>query len=127
MRATLLLLLSLHLYATPPVVPIEYIYSQEYRSCIGDSMSSLDALSCMGKEIKVQEKILNNSYSEALKSLQKFRRKDLKKMQKLWRMYVDAKCNFYYHKESVVGGISDVSSCKLEEITKRAIELDRIY
>ena len=90
-------------------------------------MSSLDAVNCMEKEIKVQDKVLKGSYIKALKSLQKFRREDLKKMQRLWKEYVDAKCNFYYHKESASGGISDASSCKLEEITKRAIELDEIY
>jgi len=115
------------LNAAQEMVSIDHIYSKEYHKCISKAVSGLDALNCTEKEIRVQDKILNESYKEAMKRIQKFRRVDLRNMQRLWIKYTDAKCDFYYHKESGSGGRNDASNCKLEEITKRGIELDEIY
>jgi len=123
----LFFVLVLTLSASQTMVSIDYIYSKEYRKCISNSFSGLDAVNCVEKEIKVQDKILNDSYKEAMKNIQNFRRVDLRNMQRLWIKYIDSKCSFYYHKESGNGGLNDMSSCRLEEITKRAIELDEIY
>ena len=44
-------------------------------------------------------------------------------MQNLWIKYRDAKCNFFYHKESGSGGQNDAMDCYIDMTQQRADEL----
>ncbi len=99
-------------------------YTSTFEECLKDSVNPNR---CMETELKYQDKKLNKSYGEARKSIQPFRRKSLKNIQKAWIKYRDEKCNFFYHKESGSGGITDVLECKLNMTMQRTKELKEIF
>ncbi len=114
------------LFASADVVPISKLYTKEYFKCVESVISEYDATKCLEKEIKKQDKLLNEVYKSAMKNIQPFRKKDLKNIHRLWIKYIDAKCSFLYHKESGTSGLSNASECKLNETIKRTIELEEI-
>jgi uncharacterized protein YecT (DUF1311 family) len=86
-----------------------------------------DVAACSERELKRADRALNSAYREAKKSIQKFRQKDLRRVQRAWIAYRDAKCNFLYHKESGSAGLGAASECMLNETLKRTVELKNIY
>ena len=82
---------------------------------------------CSEAELKRADEALNNAYKIAQKHIQKFRQKDLVKVQRAWMTYRDAKCAFLYHKESGSAGLGTSSACMLDETLKRTVELKNIY
>jgi len=74
-------------------------YSKEYAVCMDGPQASQGAtmaiLNCGSKEIKHQDKRLNNAYKALKKSLSKSRQKELLTAQRLWIKYRDANCGFY--------------------------------
>jgi len=115
------------LKASQAVVPIELLYSDKYHSCTKEIISEADAAKCLEKEIVRADKKLNTAYRKAQKRMQIFRHDDLQKIQRIWIKYRDAKCNFFYHKESGTAGLSNAEECRLNETILRTIELDETY
>jgi len=109
------------------VVPINKLYSDSFNKCSETAISTYDDTNCLEKELELKDKELNKAYKKAMYQVQDFRKDDLKKIQREWIKYRDLKCDFYYHKESGSGGLSDVSECKLEETIQRTIELEYIF
>ena len=98
-----------------------------YNTCIKNTYSTYDVVSCIENETKVQDKILNKNYKLAMKNLTAQRKKKLRSIQRLWIKYVDEKCSFFYHKHSGSGGLQDSGECILNETIKRAQELNELY
>ena len=98
-------------------------YSAQYTACLDNAMTDSDMSSCTYLENKVQDKLLNKNYRMARKLLGKNKRAELKKVQRTWLKYRDAKCNFY---SNLTGGTMDSlnqSGCLLEITAERAEEL----
>jgi uncharacterized protein YecT (DUF1311 family) len=126
MRKLLILVFATTLFGSS-CVPLKYLYSTEYEQCTKNTYSTTDMLKCINKELKIQDKKLNQAYKKAMNKIQPFRKEELKKIQRLWIKYRDKKCNFYYHKESGSSGKIDAMECKLNETIKRTIELNEVY
>jgi len=121
---TFLALLS-SLYSSS-CVPLDELYSKEYKICASKALNEYDITRCITTELKQADKELNTAYNDAQKRIQKFRQKDLLNIQRLWIKYTDAKCGFLYHKESGSAGLSSSAECKLQETILRTIELKKI-
>jgi len=81
---------------------------------------------CSKQELEYQDKLLNKYYKLTMKSLDTLKRTELKKVQRLWIKYRDAKCGFYY---GLSGGTMDLiigDDCLVDMTTKRAEELKSI-
>jgi hypothetical protein len=80
---------------------------------------------CIGAEIIIQDKRLNENYSDYLKNLTPERKKKLIDLQRLWIKYRDLKCEFFYDPDGgTFAGILG-HSCMLEMTAERADELKR--
>jgi uncharacterized protein YecT (DUF1311 family) len=100
-------------------------YSKQYDDCIENSggVTSL-MLDCIANETNKQDILLNTNYKKVILILDKARRLELKKSQRLWMKYRDAKCNFFI---GLSGGTIDslnATSCFLDMIALRADELN---
>jgi len=79
------------------------------------------------QELEKEDKKLNGAYKQAKKDIEPFRVESLKEMQRTWIKYRDQKCDFYYHKRSGSGGITESLECKLEMTLHRTKELINIH
>jgi len=104
----------------------EITFSSDYDRCV-NTVSGQFLNICMDKELKLQDAKLNKEYHNAMGRIQEFRKEDLKKIQKLWIKYRNAKCEFYYHKYSGSGGITDSIQCTINETMQRTQELKNTY
>ncbi len=118
-------LLVLLLLAAPFSYALET--SAQYQTCEKDAIGQYDALICLNAEIKRQDQRLNTNYKAAMQTLEKSRKQDLKRIQRLWIKYRDAKCAFFYHPHSGSGGLMDEQQCILEETIRRADELEQLF
>jgi len=109
------------------VVPISRAYSETFNNCSKEVISTYDITVCLEKELKLQDKKLNQAYKKTMSRIQNFRKEDLKNIQRAWMKYRDLKCGFYYHSESGRGGLSDMSECFLDETILRTIELEHTF
>ena len=121
------LLSSLLLEASSVTVPVSVLYTKKYEACMQHVMNEYDSIKCSEQELKRADMALNEAYQKAKEKIQKFRQKDLLKMQRAWIVYRDAKCGFLYHKESGSAGLGAASECMLDETLKRMVELKNIY
>jgi len=121
------LLCMICLITLPIIVVAEIQYSAQYEPCIDKSGGvTLEIRICNGNELKYQDKILNKNYKEAMKVLDANHRAELKKVQRLWITYRDAKCDFLF---GLTGGTMDLligGSCHIDMTAQRAKELESI-
>ncbi len=81
---------------------------------------------CSSQELKHQDKLLNKNYKDAMKRIDKDKQDELKKVQRLWMKYRDARCNFQF---GITGGTIDLlngDSCLVDMTAQRAEELKSI-
>ncbi len=81
---------------------------------------------CSSQELKYQDKLLNKNYKDAMKRLDKGKQDELKKVQRLWVKYRDARCNFQF---GLTGGTIDLlmgDGCLVDMTAQRAKELEGI-
>ena len=102
-------------------------YSGTYQQCLdnGGGVTTNMRL-CNSKELKYQDKLLNNNYKQAMKRLDKDKKDELKKVQRLWVKYRDARRNFQF---GITGGTIDLlngDSCLIDMTAQRAEELKSI-
>jgi len=103
----------------------EITFSSDYDRCVNTvSGQYLDI--CMDKELELQDVKLNKEYHNTMGRIQEFRKYDLRKVQRLWIKYRDAKCEFYYHRYSGSGGLTDSIQCTIKETIQRTQELENI-
>ncbi len=86
-----------------------------------------DDAACIQEKLNKEDKKLNIAYKKAIKMIAPYRVFALREVQRAWIVYRDKKCDFFYHKESGSGGLSDALQCKLDETTRRTKELEEIY
>ncbi len=98
-----------------------------YQQCEQAALSEYDVLACIESETNRQDQRLNRNYHAAMQRIEAFRQADLRKIQRLWIKYRDAKCGFFYHRHSGSGGLVDASQCRMEETIQRADELEALY
>jgi len=102
-------------------------YSRQYKQCLDNSGGVTVAMRrCNGDELKFQDRRLNRYYKKAMNVLDKEHRTKLKKVQRLWIKYRDAKCGFLF---GLTGGTMDLvagGGCYVDMTTKRAQELNDI-
>ena len=104
----------------------EITINSDYERCI-NTASGQSLNICMDKELKFQDTKLNKEYHNTMERIQEFRKEDLKKIQRLWIKYRDAKCDFYYHKYSGSGDLTDSIQCAIKETLQRTEELKNTY
>ncbi len=102
-------------------------YSKEYTQCMKNSGGvTLEMRLCNGDEVARQDKMLNKNYKQSMKVLDKEKKEELKKVQRLWMKYRDVKCGFL---GGLTGGTMDMimsGDCVLEMTAGRAGELKSI-
>ncbi len=102
-------------------------YSSSYQSCLDSSGGITSEMrSCSKRELSYQDGLLNRYYKQAMKSLDKSKGKELKKVQRQWMKYRDVKCNFDY---GLTGGTMDLvigDGCLVDMTAQRAVELKSI-
>ena len=82
-------------------------YSREYKRCLDNSGGVTSEMrNCNGNELKFQDNLLNKYYKQAMKVLDAAHRDELKKVQRLWMKYRDAKCGFLF---GLTGGTMDLT------------------
>ncbi len=117
----------LSLILLPVIMAAEIQTSPQYKSCMDKSGGvTLKMRICNGNELKYQDKLLNKNYKHAMNVLDAQHRDELKKVQRLWMKYRDAKCNFLF---GLTGGTLDLligGSCYIEMTAQRAGELEDI-
>ena len=123
MKKSIILFLGMLLFSVAKEKPISQ-YTLAFTDCM-EHRSNPNA--CIEEELKHQDKKLNTAYREAKKSIQPFRLKSLRDIQKAWIKYRDKKCSFFHHKESGLGGVTDALQCELDMTIKRARELKKIF
>ncbi len=117
----------LSLMSLPAIMVAEIHLSPQYESCMDKSGGVTLAMRiCNGDELEYQDKLLNKNYKHAMKALDAKHRDELKKVQRLWMKYRDAKCDFLF---TLTGGTMDLligGSCYIEMTAQRADELEDI-
>ena len=100
--------------------------SSNYQRCLDNSASTSEMRSCNGNELKYQDRLLNQYYKQAMRVLDQSHKSELKKVQRLWMKYRDAKCGFLF---GLTGGTMDIivgGGCHVDMTTQRAKELKSI-
>ena len=102
-------------------------YSKEYDTCMKGPKASqgitMAMLNCGSKELKYQDKKLNNTYKKLKKSLSKKRQKELLSAQRLWIKYKDANCAFYNDPNGGTMHKLFAQECFMDATRSRADEL----
>lgn len=102
-------------------------YSSTYQQCLDKSGGvTTNMRMCNSKELEYQDKLLNKNYKDAMKRLDKDKQDELKKVQRLWMKYRDARCNFQF---GLTGGTIDLlmgDGCLVDMTAQRAKELEGI-
>ena len=119
--------LLITLVSISPVFSYATEMSHSYQDCIKKAYGQNDYLHCITSEIKRQDKRLNDNYQSALNSIEEFRKKDLRSVQRVWIKYRDAKCSFFHHMHGGSGSLVDEQQCVLEETIRRANELEQLF
>ena len=111
----------------PVITAAEIETSPQYESCMEKSGGvTLQMRICNGKELEYQDKLLNKNYKRAMGVLDTEHKNELRKVQRLWKKYRDAQCNFLF---GLTGGTLDLligGSCYIEMTAQRAGELEDI-
>ena len=119
------ILLPMVLSLTSLLYPYEL--SSQYQQCMDKSGGvTIKMRECNGDELKRQDKRLNKNYKKAMSVLDSEHRDELKKVQRLWMKYRDAKCDFLF---GLTGGTLDLlvgGSCYIDMTAQRADELEEI-
>jgi len=119
----------------PLIIPLLWADAMEVRSdapssyeqCQRQAFSSADFRHCMQQELERVDGLLNRDYRKAMKTIQPLRRSELRRVQRLWIAYRDARCGFFNHAESGTGGVLDELQCLIDETARRARELSELY
>ena len=102
-------------------------YSTQYNDCIDKSGGVTSVmLDCISDETKNQDKLLNINYKKVMFLLDKEKKHELRKAQRLWMKYRDANCNFFI---GLSGGTIDslnATSCFLDMTAIRVNDLDNL-
>jgi uncharacterized protein YecT (DUF1311 family) len=85
-----------------------------------------DMVDCIGAEIAVQDKRLNDAYKAAIAKLTPRRQKELQGVQRLWLQFRDANCKFAYDPDGGTMAHVESTGCIMSMTAERAQELEAI-
>lgn len=99
-------------------------YSPAYEACSNEAGSTHAMLECSRAEYAVQDRALNETYKRVLASLNARQQARLRKAQRAWIAWRDAKCESLQDEDW--GTLSGViaSACFVDETLRRLIELE---
>ena len=101
----------------------------QFGECVAKSDGGdFSALECQGAEFTRQDKRLNEAYRKTLARLPKAKAEELRKVQRAWFAFVEAKCGFLYDNHEFSGTLDRVAAsyCGVEERARRAAELEQL-
>lgn len=109
----------------------EVKFSAAYDKCMEASDGvTMNMIECMTDEHARWDKVLNDNYKAALKSLGEYggkaRQEQLKAVQRHWLKYRDANCDFYNDPNGGSMAWVEANSCFLSATAERAVELGHI-
>lgn len=124
-RATQALsILTIGWLAPAGVTMAEYRYSPQYETCM--DKADLGALknsqwaACADQELKKVDAVLNTYYRKLQQQLEPEQREALKKSQRAWLQYREARCSFEALGPVAPGGAAGQSLCMLEMTAQKA-------
>jgi uncharacterized protein YecT (DUF1311 family) len=101
--------------------------SPALRKCLDAAGGVTNAVvTCIGTEVKVQDKRLNAAYKGAFATITPEQQKQLQTVQRLWIQYRDANCRLIFDLAGGTVGHVDGTDCVLMMTTRRAKELEAI-
>ncbi|MFD2644225.1 lysozyme inhibitor LprI family protein [Pseudomonas japonica] len=100
--------------------------ADSYSQCMQGANTTVAMRDCSGAELKRQDTRLNQTYKQAMASLEAEQQGKLRDAQRLWVKYRDANCGMYY---GLTGGTIDQlngAGCEVDMTRQRADELEKL-
>lgn len=125
LRATQALsILAIGWLAPAGVAMAEYRYSPQYETCMDKvdlgALKNSQWAACADQELKKVDAALNTYYRKLQQQLEPEQREALKKSQRAWLQYREARCSFEALGPIAPGGAASQSLCMLEMTTQKA-------
>ena len=124
-RATQALsILTIGWLAPAGVTMAEYRYSPQYETCMDKvdlgALKNSQWAACADQELKKVDAALNTYYRKLQQQLEPEQREALKKSQRAWLQYREARCSFEALGPVAPGGAASQSLCMLEMTAQKA-------
>ena len=124
-RATQALsILTIGWLAPAGVAMAEYRYSPQYETCMDKvdlgALKNSQWAACADQELKKVDAALNTYYRKLQQQLEPEQREALKKSQRAWLQYREARCSFEALGPVAPGGAAGQSLCMLEMTAQKA-------
>ncbi len=124
-RATQALsILTIGWLAPAGVAMAEYRYSPQYETCMDKvdlgALKNSQWAACADQELKKVDAALNTYYRKLQQQLEPEQREALKKSQRAWLQYREARCSFEALGPVAPGGAASQSLCMLEMTAQKA-------
>ena len=124
-RATQALsILTIGWLAPAGVAMAEYRYSPQYETCMDKvdlgALKNSQWAACADQELKKVDAVLNTYYRKLQQQLEPEQREALKKSQRAWLQYREARCSFEALGPVAPGGAAGQSLCMLEMTAQKA-------
>ena len=124
-RATQALsILAIGWLAPAGVAMAEYHYSPQYETCMDKvdlgALKNSQWAACADQELKKVDAALNTHYRKLQQQLEPEQREALKKSQRAWLQYREARCSFEALGPVAPGGAASQSLCMLEMTAQKA-------
>lgn len=124
-RATQALsILAIGWLAPAGVAMAEYRYSPQYETCMDKvdlgALKNSQWAACADQELKKVDAALNTYYRKLQQQLEPEQREALKKSQRAWLQYREARCSFEALGPIAPGGAASQSLCMLEMTAQKA-------
>lgn len=124
-RATQALsILAIGWLAPAGVAMAEYRYSPQYETCMDKvdlgALKNSQWAACADQELKKVDAALNTYYRKLQQQLEPEQREALKKSQRAWLQYREARCSFEALGPVAPGGAASQSLCMLEMTAQKA-------
>ena len=124
-RATQALsILTIGWLAPAGVTMAEYRYSPQYETCMDKvdlgALKNSQWAACADQELKKVDAVLNTYYRKLQQQLEPEQREALKKSQRAWLQYREARCSFEALGPVAPGGAASQSLCMLEMTAQKA-------
>lgn len=125
LRATQALsILAIGWLAPAGVAMAEYRYSPQYETCMDKvdlgALKNSQWAACADQELKKVDAALNTYYRKLQQQLEPEQREALKKSQRAWLQYREARCSFEALGPVAPGGAASQSLCMLEMTAQKA-------
>ncbi len=117
-------ILTIGWLAPAGVAMAEYRYSPQYETCMDKvdlgALKNSQWAACADQELKKVDAALNTYYRKLQQQLEPEQREALKKSQRAWLQYREARCSFEALGPVAPGGAASQSLCMLEMTAQKA-------